>query len=331
MAPTKRTRMADLAHLAGVSTATVSRVLSGKPGVKEDTRRTVLDAMSQLGYERESGAGKRGSVVAIVVPELSNPAFPAFVEELDILLFAAGQPNVVCPAGTSGTGEMQHLETLQNLNVTGVISVSGTPADSLGSNEHYRRLIESGIPAVFINGYAPDLRGAFFSCSDAEAVSASVTHLRSLGHERIGLAMGSERYLPARRKVDAFLALGFTRADIASTIFTAEGGQLAAGRLIDSGHTALVCGSDIMALGAIREATSRGLSIPDDLSVVGFDDSPLMAFTAPALTTIRQPVRAMCEAAVGALLDGLAGATLDRSELLFHPDLIIRNSTGPLQ
>lgn len=330
MAHRKRTRMSDLADAAGVSTATVSRVLSGKPGVKEETRRVVLDAMNDLGYARETASGKRTGVVAIVVPELSNPAFPAFVEELDILLFAAGQANVVCPAGNSGTGELQHLETLQGLNVSGVISVSGTPADSLGSNEHYRRLIESGVPTVFINGYARELRGAFFSCSDAEAVSASVTHLRTLGHERIGLAIGSERYLPARRKAEAFEALGFSRDSIASTIFTAEGGQLAAARLIDSGHTAVVCGSDIMALGAVREAHTRGLSVPGDLSVVGFDDSPLMAFTDPALTTIRQPVRAMCEAAVTALLEGLGGTPLDRSELLFHPDLIIRNSTGPI-
>lgn len=330
MAPTKRTRMSDIAETAGVSTATVSRVLSGKPGVKEETRRAVLEAMTALGYARETPNGKRGGVVAVVVPELSNPAFPAFVEELDILLFAAGQANVVCPAGNSGTGELQHLETLQGLNVSGVVSVSGTPADSLGSNEHYRRLIESGVPTVFINGFAPDLRGAFFSCSDAEAVSASVTHLRTLGHERIGLAIGSERYLPARRKAEGFEALGFPRESIASTIFTVEGGQLAASRLIESGHTAIICGSDIMALGVIREAHSRGLSVPGDLSVVGFDDSPLMAFTEPALTTIRQPVRAMCEAAVTALLEGLGGSPLDRSELLFHPDLIIRNSTGPV-
>ena len=329
MAQTRRTRMADVAHLAGVSTATVSRVLSGKPGVKEDTRVAVLSAMEEAGYIREKAPSRRSGVVAIVVPELSNPAFPAFVEELDILLFAAGQPVVVCPAGSSGTSEMHHLETLQDMNISGVISVSGTPADSQGSNEHYQRLIDSGVPTVFVNGYSAALKGAFFSCSDAEAVTASVAHLRSLGHQRIGLAIGPERYLPTRRKIEAFTALGFKRDSIAATIFTAEGGQLAAARLIDSGHTAIVCGSDLMALGAIREARRRGMSVPGDLSVVGYDDSPLMAFTDPALTTVRQPVRAMCEAAVTALLEALEGAALDRSEMLFHPDLIIRHSTGP--
>lgn len=329
MSQSTRTRMADLAAHAGVSTATVSRVLSGKAGVSEATRASVLSSMSALGYTRERAAAKRTGVVAIMVPELSNPAFPAFAEELDTLLFAAGQPNVLCSAGMSGTNEVAYLETLQDMSIAGVISVSGTPADSLGSDEPYRRLVESGVPTVFINGFATDLDGAFFSCSDTEAITSSVAHLRSLGHEKIGLAIGPERYLPTQRKIAAFENLGFTREDIAVTIFTVEGGQLAAARLLESGHTAVICGSDIMALGVVREARVRGLSVPDDLSVVGFDDSPLMAFTDPALTTVRQPVRAMCEAAVTALLEALEGAHLDGTEMLFHPDLIIRNSTGP--
>lgn len=325
------TRMADLASHAGVSTATVSRVLSGKPGVKEATRQTVLEALDKLGYSRDRATGSRLGTIAILTPELSNPAFPGFVEKLDMLLFAAGLPNVVCPAGNTGTGEMQYLDQLLDLDVAGVISVSGTPADMYTSNERYEHLSNAGVPTVFINAYAPDLPGAFFSCSDSDGVTAAVMHLRSLGHERIGLAVGARRYLPTRRKIAALEELGFGAGDIATTMFTAEGGQLAASQLIESGHTALVCGSDIMALGAIREARTRGLEVPSQISVVGYDDSPLMAFTDPALTTVRQPVRAMCEAAVTALLGALAGEPLSNREMLFPPDLIIRSSTGPAQ
>ena len=321
--------MADLAAHAGVSTATVSRVLSGKPGVRQATRETVLTATEQLGYCRERQAPARPGLVAILVPELSNPAFPAFAEELDTLLFSAGHPNVVCASGPAGTGEVQHLETLADLNIVGMISVSGTPADTLSSNEPYQRLISAGIPTVFINGYAEGLEGGFFSCSDSEAVAISVSHLRSLGHSRIGLVVGSQKYLPTQRKMAAFVSLGFSPQDIAATSYTAEGGGLAAARLIENGHTALVCGSDIMALGAIREVRSRGMEVPDDISVIGFDDSPMMAFTDPSLTTVRQPVRAICEAAVTALLDAISGVKLDPAEMLFHPDLIIRSSTGP--
>lgn len=331
MTQIKRLRLSDIASHAGVSTATASRVVRGKPGVKEETRQAVLATMDELGFSRERVQRSRSGLVAIMIPELTNPGFATFIDELDILLSAAGLPNIVCPAGNTGTSETQHLDQLQDLQVDGVISVSGTPADHYTSNERYQRLSESGVATVFINGYAADLRGAFFSCSDADSVNQAVAHLRSLGHERIGLATGPVRYLPSRRKVQAFEALGFSLGDdVATTLFTAEGGQAAAAMLLDSGHTALVCGSDVMALGAIREVRARGLEVPDDVSVVGFDDSPLMAFTDPPLTTVRQPVRAMCEAAVSALLAELAGEDPSGLELLFPPDLIIRQSTGPV-
>ena len=114
-----------------------------------------------------------------------------------------------------------------------------------------------------------------------------------------------------------------------STIFSVEGGQAAAARLFDAGHTAIVCGSDVMALGAVREARSRGLDVPRDVSVVGFDDSPLIAFTDPPLTTLRQPVEPMCRSAVTTLVSMIEGGPAPRTEILFLPELIVRGSTGP--
>ena len=328
MSTTAKTRLADLARAAGVSTATVSRVLNAKPGVRQDTRDAVHAAAVALGYPLDKPVRRPGSV-AIMTGELSNPSFAAFAEMVDTLLYSKGIPNFVCPAGPCGTSEEQHLEALLGHDLAGIVSISGMPANNTLSLEPYQRVIARGIPTVFINSPSPDLDAGFFSCSDIAAVTSSVDHLRSLGHTRIGLAVGPERFLPARRKVAAFEGLGLAGASIQMTNFTAEGGQVAAGRLIESDHTAIICGSDLMALGAIREARSRGLEVPRDLSVVGFDDSPLMAFTDPALTTVRQPVRAMCEAAVSALLRALDGTPLDRTEVLFHPDLIIRRSTAP--
>lgn len=322
-----RVKLSDLAEIAGVSTATVSRVLNDKPGVAEFTRAAVLAALESLGVPGE--AASMEGLIAVIVPELGNPTFAAFANELSLQLAAAGQHMLLCSSGPGGTTEEQYLDTLLGVEVSGVLSVSGSLADQLGSPEHYQRLIAAGVPAVFINAYDPRLEGAFFSCSDAEAVTASVTHLRSLGHTHIGLAVGQQRYQPTQRKIDAFLALGLSRGSIVSTIFSIEGGQAAGGRLLDAHHTAIVCGSDVMALGVIREARARGLEVPHDLSVVGYDDSPLMAFTDPALTTVRQPVAPMCKAAVEALLSSIAGHESDPTEILFHPDLIIRQSTGP--
>ena len=107
-----------------------------------------------------------------------------------------------------------------------------------------------------------------------------------------------------------------------------EGGEAAAGRLLDRGVTGIVCGSDLMALGAIRAARQRGLSVPGDVSVVGYDDSPLIAFTDPPLTTVRQPVAAMAVAAVRALVDEINGHGAPHSEYLFRPELVVRGSTA---
>ena len=322
-----RPRMSDLAESAGVSISTVSRVLNGKPGIREDTRQAVLQAMTDLGYSREK-LQQRSGVIGLVVPELSNPSFPAFAERLDAI-FQTGHRTVITAAGPSGTNEATCIITLLDLGVDGVISISGAAADTEADLAPYLRLAEAGVPTVFINGHTTQLDSVFVNCSDAEAVTASVTHLRSLGHERIGLAVGPARFLPTQRKSSAFLGLGFSQDSIERTIFTAEGGRVAAGKLLDAGHTAIICGSDLMALGVIREAHSRGMRVPGDLSVIGFDDSPLMAFTGPALTTVRQPVQAMCEAAVSGLVRAMDGNTPDGTELVFRPDLIIRQSTGP--
>jgi DNA-binding LacI/PurR family transcriptional regulator len=115
---------------------------------------------------------------------------------------------------------------------------------------------------------------------------------------------------------------------IEHTMFSVEGGAVAAQRLIDKGTTAIVCGSDLMALGVIRAARLRGLEVPRDLSVVGYDDSPLIAFTDPPLTTVRQSVQAMSEAAVRALLDQIAGDPAPLAEYIFRPELVVRGSTG---
>ena len=327
MIPT-RARLADLATAAGVSTATVSRVLNGKPGVAKTTRAQVISTIEALGYQLEDETPAHDGFVAVILPELANPSFAAFATELSLQLSAADRHMILCTSGPGATSEVSYLDALLSVDVAGIISVSGTLADSLASPEHYRR-VAGDVPTVFINGYDETVPGAFFSSSDSEAIAMSVAHLRSFGHERIGLAVGQERYLPTQRKVAAFRALGFPRTSIASTIFSVEGGQAAAARLYESGHTAIICGSDVMALGAIREARARGLDVPGDISVVGYDDSALMAFTWPALTTVRQPVPVMCQAAVSALLAAMRGLPLEHTEMMFHPDLIIRQSTGP--
>ncbi|WP_029253661.1 LacI family DNA-binding transcriptional regulator [Paraoerskovia marina] len=335
-----RTRLSDIAEQSGVSTATVSRVLNGKANVSAATRQAVLAAFDVLGYERPERLRTRSEgLVGLVIPELTNPVFPALAQAIEATLAQHGYTPLLCTQSPGGTTEDQYVETLLTHGVNGIIFVSGLHADTSTDMSRYQRITDTGVPVVLINGYTDKLDVPFVSPDDVEATRAAVRHLTSLGHRRVGLVIGPARFVPARRKIDGFVdtlvdhGLATDRAEaeesISTTLYTVEGGQAGATDLIDRGHTGIVCGSDLMALGAIRAARTRGLRVPGDVSVVGYDDSPLIAFTDPPLTTIRQPVDSMAQAAVSALLGQIQGTASPRSELLFRTELVVRESTGP--
>jgi DNA-binding LacI/PurR family transcriptional regulator len=329
-------RLSDIAAQAGVSEATVSRVLNGKPGVSAVKRQAVLAALDVLGYERPQRLRQRShGLIGLVIPELDNPIFPAFAQAIEKTLTQHGYTPIMCTQMPGGTSEDEFTEQLVERGASGIMFVSGLHADSLARMERYTRLIDRGLPIVMINGYSDAVDAPFVSPDDRLAVRLAVSHLADLGHERIGLAVGQRRFVPVLRKIEGFrqaMAERFDQADvddlIAHSLFTVEGGQAAAAVLLDRDCTGIVCGSDLMALGAIRAARSRGLGVPGDVSIVGYDDSPLIAFTDPPLTTVRQPVQAMATAAVDTLLETVDGAPARNLELVFQPELIVRGSTG---
>ena len=331
-------RLADIAAQAGVSEATVSRVLNGKPGVSASTRQMVLAALDVLGYERPTRLRQRSAgLIGLITPELSNPIFPAFTQVIEQVLTRYGYTPVLCTQTPGGSTEDELVELLVERGVTGIVFISGLHADTTADTERYARLIGKGVPFVMINGYSPRITAPFISPDDRAAMRMAVQHLAGLGHERIGLAVGPIRFVPVERKLEGFTEamgkrFGLDQAGVAElvqhSLFTVEGGQAAAGALLDRGCTAIVCGSDLMAFGAIRGVRTRGLSVPGDVSVVGFDDSPLIAFADPPLTTIRQPVEAMGAAAVNVLLEEISGNPAQRGEFVFQPELVVRGSTA---
>jgi alanine racemase len=333
-----RARLSDIAQQAQVSEATVSRVLNDRPGVSAETRQAVLTALDVLGYERPARLRKRSAgLVGLVVPELDNPIFPAFAQIVETALAREGYTPVLCTQTFGGVTEDEYVEMLLDRQVSGIVFVSGLHADSAADHDRYRKLIARPLPIVLVNGYAPGIEAPFMSCDDRAAGELAVGHLAGLGHRRIGLISGPERFIPVQRKLvgyraamRALVGAGDRELDelVSLSLFGVEGGHAAASRLLDRGATGIVCGSDLMALGAIRAARQRGLVVPADLSVVGYDDSPLIAFTDPPLTTVRQPVREMAVAAVQALMDEIRGQAAPHSEYVFSPELVVRGSTA---
>lgn len=331
-----RPTLAAIATQANVSEATVSRVLNDKPGVAASTRQAVLTALDLLGYERPAQLRRHSAgLVGLITPELINPIFPALAQAIESSLARTGYTPVLCTQTPGGIHEDDYVQMLLDRGVAGIIFVSGLHADTTIGPQRYVALRRQGLPIVLVNGYIEGVDAPFVSSDDEVAVHLAVNHLIELGHTRIGLAVGQARYLPVVRKIAGFrriLAdrLGQHDVDdlIAPTFFTVEGGGVAAQALLSRGCTAIVCASDLMALGAIREVRRQGLRVPEDVSVVGHDDSPMINFTDPPLTTIRQNVTGMGEATVQALVDEIGNVPTARGEFLFKPELVVRGSTA---
>ncbi|MGW4927461.1 LacI family DNA-binding transcriptional regulator, partial [Streptomyces parvulus] len=241
-------RLAQVAKKVGVSEATVSRVLNGKPGVSDATRQAVLSALDVLGYERPTQLrGERARLVGLVLPELQNPIFPAFAEVIGGALAQQGLTPVLCTQTKGGVSEADYVELLLQQQVSGVVFAGGLFAQADAPHDHYRLLAERNIPVVLINASIPDLDFPCIACDDAVAVEQSWRHLASLGHERIGLVLGPSDHIPSRRKLTAAQqAAAALRAELADAyveraMFSLEGGQAAAARLLERGVTGIIC------------------------------------------------------------------------------------------
>jgi DNA-binding LacI/PurR family transcriptional regulator len=335
MTRTPARRLADVAKKVGVSEATVSRVLNGKPGVSESTREAVLTALDVLGYERPSQLrGERARLIGLVLPELQNPIFPAIAEVVGGALAQRGFTPVLCTRTAGSLSEADYISMLLDQQVSGVVFAGGHCQELAAQHDHYRLLHERGIPVVMFNAEIENLALPCVSTDDMTAAEQAFTHLASLGHQRIGLVVGPEDHVPSRRKLASFQALcatsGMSPTPVEHALFSLEGGQVATTRLLRHGVTAVICGSDVLALGAIRAIRRAGLSVPGDVSVVGYDDSAFMNCTDPPLTTVRQPIEAMGKAAVALLVNQIENVAVHPEELLFDPELVVRGSTGPV-
>ncbi|MBV9381830.1 MAG: LacI family DNA-binding transcriptional regulator, partial [Streptosporangiaceae bacterium] len=327
-------RLADVAKKVGVSEATVSRVLNGKAGVSDSTREAVLTALDVLGYERPTQLrGERARLIGLVLPELQNPIFPALAEVIGGGLAQRGFTPVLCTRTAGGLSEADYVSMLLDQHVSGVVFVGGHYAEQAAPHDHYRLLHNRGIPVVLFNAAIENLDFPCVSTDDMTAAGQSFRHLASLGHQRIGLLVGPEDHMPSRRKLAAFTGHaergGLEVAPVEHALFSLEGGQAAATRMLRHGVTGIICGSDVLALGAIRAARRAGLTVPGDVSVVGYDDAWLMNCTDPPLTTVRQPIDSMGKAAVAMLVSQMDSVAFQKEELLFEPELVVRNSTGP--
>jgi DNA-binding LacI/PurR family transcriptional regulator len=326
-------RLAEVAKKAGVSEATVSRVLNGRNGVSEATRASVLTALDVLGYERPTKLrGVPRPVVGIGLSAEQNPFFTGLAVVETASLAQRGITPALCARTIGGVPERDYIEMLLDHQVSGVVFAGGSYALADADHSHYRQLTDRRMPVVMVNAGVDDVPFPHISTDDAVAVEQAYGHLKSLGHQRIGMVMGSADHVPSQRKLAGLAKIAGPEGGswfVERTTFSMESARLAAARLIERGVTGMICASDVLALGSIRAARRLGLDVPKDVSVVGFDDSALMTCTDPPLTTVRQPIEMMGQAAVDLLVNQIEGSGVAADELLFEPELVVRGSTAP--
>ncbi|MGW5639863.1 LacI family DNA-binding transcriptional regulator [Streptomyces sp. NPDC003832] len=328
-------RLTEVAEFTGLSEATVRRALNGSALVAPVTRERVLRALDVMGLPRPSAAAEteRSPLIGVVVPDLQNPVFPAFAEAIAGRLNKRGLVPVLCTRTSDGVSEANYIEMLLGQNIGGIVFIGSSYADA--GPEQGRALKERRVPLVLVNPADENEGAVQVSADDMDAVMQCLTHLTGIGHERVGLLVGPAGHVPSVRKLAAFAAFWKARG-IASerwmplvghALFSLEAGAAAAVGLVRDGATAIVCGSDELALGAVRGVRRLGLDVPGDVSVTGFDDSVFMGSVDPPLTTCRQPVARMADAAVEALAQQMRGQQVAPGLTLFETQLILRGST----
>jgi LacI family transcriptional regulator len=329
-------KMAEIAALAGVSKPTVSKVMNRQPGVAAATRARVEHVIAERGYVRHGvaralSAGRAGSV-NLVVKEVDNAYFTEIIQGVEETLQRAGLSMVLTATHDEARRHRRWMARVLEHGTDGAILV--LPDENLADLEGLR---SHGIPVALV-----DDRGE--SSADVPSVGATnfaggfaaMEHLLSLGHRRIAVVGG-----PPYRSTRARIAGCRTALQEAGVMpdpllerpgaFVQETGYEAAMALLrlPEPPTAIFAGSDLQAMGVYRALYELGLRVPDDVSVVGFDDIPLASLLTPALTTVRQPVREMGALATRMLLRIIAGETLESTRVELATSLVVRESSAP--
>jgi DNA-binding LacI/PurR family transcriptional regulator len=329
----ERPSITRVAELAGVSPTTVSHTLNGRRPVAESTRRRVLDAIERLGYRPNVLARglrtSRSQTIGLVIPDITNPFYPALARGLQDVLGPAGYDEII--SNTDGDRDLERaaIEQMIARQVDGLaFAVFHTHAEDL------LPAIEAGIPVVRLGGRLVQ-EGVDVVHSDDEGGAAEATrYLLARGYRRIGFVCGPQAEGPAAERVAGYraaLAEAGAPADprlVVHTHFSRAGGQEGAAVLLDLSEPpdAVLCANDIMAIGALETAALRGLRVPDDLAVMGFDDIEAAGLISPGLTTMANPAREIGQACARLLLDRLSGRAEGYREVVIPARFVRRQS-----
>ncbi len=326
----------EVAKCASVSTATVSRTINGSSKVAPRTAERVRRAIEELNYFPNTNARALGSgrsrMYGLIISDITNPFFPELVKSFEDLAVKHGLEVIVANTGYSSERTEICVQRMLERKVDGVAVMTSEMGDHL-----IERLQRQQIPIVFLDTGTPGIGISNVAVDYSAGVDQAVGHLVSLGHTRIGFISGPMELASARTRREAFLA-SLQRVHVSPDKRLIEvgnhridGGRAAMERLLgqEVRPTAVLASNDLTAIGAIGAIHQHGLSVPEDISVVGYDDIEISAFTHPPLTTVRLSRAQIADRAFHALYTATRGESLQGAEYVIKPELIVRGTTAP--
>ncbi|WEG13046.1 LacI family DNA-binding transcriptional regulator [Pullulanibacillus sp. KACC 23026] len=328
------TRIQDVAKLAGLSPATVSRVINNHPYVSEEKRKLVHEAMKELGYVPNSIARQlrtqTNDAIAVLIPRLSNPFFSKLVDSMETIAAENGFKLIVCQTRSQKSREITYLNWLKTRQIGGVI---------MASSENVWEVIKTYCdfgPIIFCNEYPPLTEAPIIYLNQFEGGYIGTRHLIERGHTKIAFCYAGtqftnikERYLGFKKAHEEF-NLPINENWIFDEAYDTKSGQEIFYKIkaLKQKPTAIFTSSDEVALGIIAESKKNAVKIPEELAVLGFDDQPIAELMDPGISTIYQPVEQIGKVSIELMLDLLKGEQKPETcklELPLH--LVVRGST----
>ena len=328
----------DVAERAGVSITTVSHVLNQTRFVSEELRASVLAAMEELNYRPNVLARglRRGETktLGLVVPDNSNPFFAEIARIVEDVGFASGHSVILCNSDGQAEKEAAYIDVLIAKQVDGVIFIAA------GSDpQHLEELTVAGIPVVVADREIPQDLADVVLVDNEQGGYEATRYLLDLGHRRIACIAGPSHLTPSADRVRGYHR-ALAEAGIAGEEglvvpgdFRSHGGEAAMGHLLrlQAPPTAVLACNDLMAVGAMRAIGAAGLRIPEDISLIGYDNIDIASAVSPALTTVAQPIAALATEAANCLLGRIQSKKRSepRKRIVLATNLVIRDSCAP--
>ncbi|OMF38846.1 LacI family transcriptional regulator [Paenibacillus sp. FSL H8-0548] len=334
----------DIAREADVSVSTVSRVLNGTAPVKVSTRERIMQVIEKHQFQPNALARsltkKETGTIAMILPDITNPFFPEVFWGAENKAREKGYTFFLCNTAGDYSRESEYLSILREKRVEGIIFLGGRINLTNCPAELQKEVVEvdNHIPIVLVNGNLPKSGLHRIYTDEAEGAAIATQHLIDLGHRDIAFIGGLEFMSTTSQKVKAVrkklteYQLSLRKEWLLYGEFSVRAGRDLMSKLLEGEQrpSAVLCVNDFTAIGAIKAALEHGLRIPQDISIVGFDDSPLSTAVIPELTTVTQNTNDLGSLAVETIHQIVNGNKTKRNMVL-QPELVIRQSTGPFR